>query len=373
MRIGLVWLPVALFGMAGCAAMTERGAVGASVDSNVGVWSDTPAAFLQEESASQVPAGQTPVPSSEEAPVEAAVVPSETVAAVGHAGGPSIVSTDSQCWVQSIVRPKPVQQAVDVVVRDSVNKLRVTPALLTDERKQVVTKDGTVSYEVQPPIYKAVIDKVEIRPAIERTVVVPAVFEEVTETVEIEAARTELEACSAAGVRFSGVSMARTLCARQIPAKTEVVKKNRLVTPETTKVIVEPAQYKEVTRWVLEVPARAVPVSVPEETAQLAVKAIAQPERVEESQVPALSKQLAQISYVGQPELVTVPAVCDRELSERMILALQDALLAAGFDPGRLDGKLGPRTVAALLDYQWRNGLAYGALTYESLERLGVR
>lgn len=409
MRMGIFLLPVVLAGTAGCVMTAKQPAPSPAVSgSTVGVWSDMPrtaqrpmmapaAAVMpmpqtqaqSEPAARPVPApvaarsvaAPAALPRPAPAPVSAPTLPGVPVAGLvtqtsARSAGTqvaSVAASGNQCWVQSIVRPRPVQQPVDIVVRDPVTRLQVQPALLGDGSKQVVTKAGTTMYEVQPPVYRPVTERVEIKPEVRRTVVVPAVFQDVSETIIVEAARTELEPCKAAGgVRYSNAPVS-ALCTREIPAKTRTVQKKQLVTPETTKAVVEPAEYKEVTRWVLESPAKTVPVQVPDETTSLSVKSIVRPEQVREQEVPAERTQIEATRYAGEPKLVTVPAVCDADISEPMIAALQNALKRAGLNPGALDGKLGRRTIEALLEYQLRNGLAYGALTYESLEHLGVR
>lgn len=411
MRMGIFLLPVVLAGTAGCAMTAQQSPAPQPAVSGgtVGVWSDMPrtaqrpmremvpmppgasaAAAMPRPAPAPVAARPVappaPLPAAMPAPRPMPVAPSVPgvpvqglmVETPAPARAPlpqpaSVVASSNQCWVQSIVRPRPVQQAVDVVVRDPVNKLQVQPAVLGDGSKQVVTKAGTTMYEVQAPVYRPVTERVEIKPEVRRTVVVPAVFRDVSETVVIEAARTELEPCKAAGgVRYSNAPVS-AMCAREIPAKTRTVQKKQLVTPETTKVVVEPAEYKEVTRWVLEAPAKTIPVQVPDETTKLSVKSIVRPEQVREQTVPAERQQIEATRYAGEPKLVTVPAVCDADINEPMILALQTVLQRAGLNPGELDGKLGRRTIEALLEYQLRNGLAYGALTYESLEHLGIR
>ena len=55
-------------------------------------------------------------------------------------------------------------------------------------------------------------------------------------------------------------------------------------------------------------------------------------------------------------------------------VALQQALKDKGFDPGPADGKMGPRTRAAMRDYQKKEGLnATGRWDEETGNRLGVR
>lgn len=51
---------------------------------------------------------------------------------------------------------------------------------------------------------------------------------------------------------------------------------------------------------------------------------------------------------------------------------IQEALADRGFNPGAADGKLGPRTLGALKNFQRQNNLAMGKLTKETLRELGV-
>lgn len=363
MRMGMLLLPAMFAGVMGCSATAVNGDRAVS-----------PSGEGQNKAALQMGSPAHLSGDSKGSNVSAAC--NRTAGGCGSSNmmlPPAISASSGQCWVQSIIRPKPVKEALDVVVRDAVNKLRVTPPRLAEDEAQLITKAGTTTYTVQPPVYRAVTERVEVKPEVRRSVVVPAVFEDVKELVVVETSRTELEPCKSAGaVRFSAAPVS-ALCARTIPAKTKIVAKKQLVSPEKTKIVVEPAEYKEVVRWVLETPARVVPVQTSDEMTKLRVKNIAQSESVEEKLLPAERKEIGATRYENEPKLVTVPAVCDADLREPMIYSLQTALKRAGFEPGALDGKLGRRTIEALLEYQLANGLAYGALTYESLEHLGVR
>jgi peptidoglycan hydrolase-like protein with peptidoglycan-binding domain len=55
------------------------------------------------------------------------------------------------------------------------------------------------------------------------------------------------------------------------------------------------------------------------------------------------------------------------------VRAVQQALKDKGHDPGEIDGKMGPKTQAALRDYQSKEGLkATGRLDAETMTKLGV-
>jgi hypothetical protein len=322
----------------------------------------------------------TPSPPPAEQPVAAAPSPAPVSgveeraqnAPVPPLSSPSPIIRPGECWVQAVIQPKPISKPLEIVVRDAVNDIEITPPALETTRKEVVVREGGVTYRIEPPVYKRVTEKVMVRPEVRRSVVVPAVFEEREVQIEIEAAHTIMERCNASTVHRTAEAPVQMLCARTIPAKTKTVKRKILVQPETTREVVEPAVYKDVTRWVLETPARAIPIDLPPRTAQLKVREITRPEQIEERQVPPEIKRLLATTYEGEPSVVFRRAVCDQALSTTLVRDLQQALKQAGFDPGRTDGKLGRQTFHALLNYQRQNGLAQGALTYESLEHLGI-
>ena len=51
---------------------------------------------------------------------------------------------------------------------------------------------------------------------------------------------------------------------------------------------------------------------------------------------------------------------------------IQKALLNAGFNPGPADGRIGPKTMAALESFQKQKNLATGQITKETLQALDV-
>ncbi|MGK0673796.1 MAG: peptidoglycan-binding domain-containing protein [Halothiobacillaceae bacterium] len=341
--------------LSGCALLPDP-----SATTDLGTPNSTPNSAASAASASASLASTASPSSAHTAP---AVPPAPSHAPTIRAG---------ECWVQTVIQPKPVRQPLEIVVRDAVNDIEITPPVLEPTRKEIIVREGGVTYRIEPPVYKRVVEKVEVRPEIRRSVVVPAVFEEREVQVEVEGPRTVMQRCNAAPVVRSPETPVQMLCAREIPAKTQTIKRKILVQPETTREVVEPALYKNVTRWVIETPARAVPIEIPPRTTNLKVQEITRPEQIEEQQIPPEIKRLLTTTYEGEPSLVLRRAVCDEELSPTLVRKLQQALQQAGFKPGAVDGRLGRQTLRALLEYQRQQGLAQGALTYESLEHLGV-
>ncbi|EZQ18342.1 hypothetical protein CF98_25110 [Halopseudomonas bauzanensis] len=282
------------------------------------------------------------------------------------------VITAGQCWVNAPIKPRPVHEDVEVVLQEPSVRYSVTPAHLREGLQQVVTREGVKTYRVMPATFKEVTEQIQVKPETQRSVVVPAVYEAREAVLTVEQAKTVLEPCQAAGTRY-GNSGAMAFCAKEIPAREETVQVNVLVEPETTRVITEPAVYETVTRWVVDQPARVVEVTTEPQLATVAVVETVNPEKVEQRTEPAVTRTVNITKYQGEPQIVLRRAVCDSDLQPALISKLQAALSSRGYSLGNIDSHLGQRTIAALSDYQADNGLAVGAVTYESLELLGVR
>ncbi|MGH7365023.1 MAG: peptidoglycan-binding domain-containing protein [Candidatus Rokuibacteriota bacterium] len=62
-----------------------------------------------------------------------------------------------------------------------------------------------------------------------------------------------------------------------------------------------------------------------------------------------------------------------RMASQEQVKSVQEALKDKGYDPGQIDGAMGPRTSSALRDFQQAEGLqATGRLDAETRSKLGI-
>ena len=86
----------------------------------------------------------------------------------------------------------------------------------------------------------------------------------------------------------------------------------------------------------------------------------------EEKQAPpAKAEKMGEMDKKPETGKMTTGRVDNREV--------QEALKAKGNDPGPIDGKMGPKTRAALKAFQETNGLkATGQLDNETAEKLGI-
>ncbi|KAA1174757.1 hypothetical protein FWJ25_05075 [Marinobacter salinexigens] len=342
-----------------------------------------PAASGTESSGTQSPMVAQPSP-GEETPAEPAVRFQSQSREIEESpapqpGSPITVAADNtvidiqpgQCWVNAQIQSRPVEESIQVKVRDSEIKLKVTPAEFRRGLKRVVTKEGTKTYRVIPPTYKEIEDKILVKPESKRLVVEPAVYKTVTEEVVMEEARTELEPCSTSGATAYGAKVAAMgFCTKAIPAKTKSVSVTKLVKAESTRTEVIPAEYKTVVRRVVDKPAEVVPMETQDEIDNLEIAELVSPAKAEQTTIPAVAVAMNVLRYEGKPRIVARQAVCDTNLTRDMVRELQQKLGGLGYNPGEQDGLPGPDTMDALTRYQTDHGLASGALTMETARQL---
>ncbi len=279
-----------------------------------------------------------------------------------------------QCWAQLVKEPVTRRQTVQIVTEDGTTRLVVQPPELRTQSRAVVVKEEAQTFRVEQPKFRQVTEQVKVKEEVRRLVVVPAKYENREESVQIESARVVLESCRASAQRpaGSGVASRQAKCAREIPAQYQTLTRRVLVAPETTREEITPAVYATITKWVLEAPARAVPETLPASTRQLPLTEVAQPAKVQEQVVAPTTAAVGVTQHEGMPQLVWRRALCEGDAMPQVVTALQQALRVQGMDVGVADGKLGRRTMAALMEYQRREGLAIGLVTFETLDKLGL-
>ena len=65
--------------------------------------------------------------------------------------------------------------------------------------------------------------------------------------------------------------------------------------------------------------------------------------------------------------------LCETNTTPGVVTRLQSALRVKGYNPGTLDGVLGPETMKAVTAFQRDNKLESGQLTIKTVEALGVK
>jgi len=221
------------------------------------------------------------------------------------------------------------------------------------EFKEEMVIDKPVSYRTQtiPAKYRTVFDTVTTRAASIRYVEVPAVYENITEEIMVSPASEKwVKSTADAGCLSANPADCQVMCLQQVPAVYKKVTRRVMKSPSYKNEVPVPSEYKIVSRQVVDVPAQQVQI-----------------------EIPATYKKMVRKELVkkgGYSEWREI--LCSQNLTVQRILSIQQALKAAGYNPGPLDNVFGSQTKAALVKYQQDKGLPIGNLNMETLRSLGV-
>ncbi len=285
------------------------------------------------------------------------------------------VIESNQCWAQMVKNPLTQEHISLVVIREGAITYDISPAVVQQKQQTVTVKDGAQTFKVIPPRFKAVQEQIKVSDEIRRITIVPAVYEEKKEDVLVESARNILQTCRSPGQRAvtpDAKSLQKTQCIREIPARYQTITKKVLVTPESTREEITPAQYKTVLRWVLEENGRAQAHEIAAQQIALPYRSVEQGPQIMPKTLEAKVRDIPVKVHTGSPQLVWRRVLCESDLSQPLIEKLQIALISAGESLGKPDGKLGRKTWQAIQSYQNKRRIATGMLSFETLNELGV-
>jgi hypothetical protein len=257
--------------------------------------------------------------------------------------------------------------------------LRAASLQKSNAGKSAGAASGEEAYvrEVKTPAqYVNVSRQVLDQPASVKTIEVPGTSKVIKSRVEVSPAKTE-----------------EVLLA---PAVYSTITKQVLETAASTREVSVPAEYRTVERQVIDTPASVRKIPVPAVTQQVPRRVIDRPASVREEVIPAVYKSVTRQVVDAAPSVreIKVPAqyedlqyqvkvadarierravLCETNATPSKIMEIQRALLAAGYNPGRIDGLIRANTMNAVNAYQKAKNLPVdGFLNLETVKALGV-
>ncbi len=231
-------------------------------------------------------------------------------------------------------------------------KEETTPPQMNTITKRVIKNAATTRTEQIPAEYGTVVKAVLKNPASAKEEIIPAEYKTVEKKVVKTPARVVEET---------------------VPAVYNTITKTVIKTPATTKeVIVSPAQYKTVSKRVLKTPATTKEEIIPAEYATVNKRVVKKPASSKRVDVPAEYKDVSEKVLEAKGNVLWKRIICEKDIKDQLILNIQKALKAKGFNPGPMDDVYGKQTKAALVQFQKVNNLLPGHLDYETVAALGV-
>lgn len=227
------------------------------------------------------------------------------------------------------------------------------PAETRTVTEKVCVKPASERVEITPAQYEWVDESVCIKDATKRLEEVPTEFTTEQRQIETQSAYTswvqqQSQRCMSADGRE--IVAGPVFCLMKFPAQTRTVSTQTCAKSACVREVEEPAQYQIVRRQKISQPAVAHRVCVPAEYEEISKTVVVAPGRMEWRR-----------------------AVCESEYNPVTVNNIKDALYAAGYNPGPRNGQFDEQFWSALRQYQSENGLAVGALTVETTNRLDVR
>ena len=277
-----------------------------------------------------------------------------------------------ECYTRVFVPPTYKYETEETLKSESSERIKIIPARYEWGEEQIMVRGPSERLEQVPAQYEWVEEQLLVKDASTRLEEVPAVYETVSEKMLERPAHTVWKKGRGLVQKVSG-NTGEILCLVEVPARYKTVYKRVLVKPITTREVTIPAEYKTVKKKVMTVPPSVKTIEIPAEHKTVKVKKLIQAASVDRIPIPAEYQTVTSKVQVTEGKMEWRRILCQTNMDPRTIGAIQNALKAAGHDPGPIDGIIGKETMQAVRAYQKEKGLAIGNLTYETLDSLGVK
>lgn len=257
-------------------------------------------------------------------------------------------------------------------LRSASERVETTPPRYEMVTEQYVVREAYERMEVVPATFRTVTEQVEVAPPSVRYQSTEPVYENVTEQVLEQPARTVWKRGTGPIQRIDNAT-GEIMCLVEEPAVYKTVTRRVLKTPAQVQEIPVPGQVGTVTRQVIDRPADVRRVVVPEQIGTRTVRKLVEPGGVRRVPIPAQMGSTTVRELVSPARLEWRAVLCQTNMTPDVIGRVQTALANNGYNPGPVNGRLGPETIAALNQYQRSRNLPIdGYLNMETVRSLGV-
>jgi Putative peptidoglycan binding domain len=276
-----------------------------------------------------------------------------------------------ECYARVFVPPTYNTVTEQVLKRDASERLETIPAKYEWVEETVAVQEPSEKLEVVPATYEWVEERVLVKPATSRVEVVPPEYETVTEQVLVRPAQAVWKKGTGPLQRIDHAT-GEIMCLVEEPAVYNTVTKRVLKNPATSRTVQLPAEYTTIQKRVLKTPATTRTVQLPGEYKTVKSQKLVAPEQVQRVPVPAEYETVSKQVQVGDGRMEWSPVLCETNATPGLIMEMQRALRGAGYDPGPINGRIGPKTLGAVETFQRTKGLAQGGITLETLQALSI-
>lgn len=282
-------------------------------------------------------------------------------------------ASPNACYARVFIPPKTEERPRRVEVRPAHQTLQVRQPTYRQEFQDVVIKPGYRKVEYTAPVFRTEIQEVIVEPERIEYEVVQPVFRTEKQSVKI---RERYESWNDQCTPLNQIAGATGEVLCRTVNKPEFIAIDVKVVDRPARLVqkrVVPAKKRRFKVEVMVRPAQERVVNVPPVVERIAVTRVASPVQQAAVQVPAQTRDIPLIVPVTEGRVEWRETLCADQTSNRLVARVQRELRRRNYNPGPVDGVLGPRTLAALRSFQRREGLTQGGLLLETLQALGVR
>jgi hypothetical protein len=240
-------------------------------------------------------------------------------------------AVEGECYAKVFLPPQYRTVSERTIVKEASETIEIIPAQTKEVEERVMVKDCIKQLEVVPAEYRTEERRVQIKPGH-------------TSWVLEKTAR-----CVPVGANGEKQEMRDVYCLVSTPPEFKTISIQCLVKPASVREVVIPAQYETIRRQVVVCPARAKKVCHQAEYADIEKTVL-----------------------VSDGGMKWERVICERNGTAQTMNQIKSALSKAGYKTSTLDGKLAPEDWNALTQFQQKNGLGIGELSYETLKKLGI-
>ena len=274
------------------------------------------------------------------------------------------------CYAKIFVPAEYLTVTEKVLKKEAGERVEIIPARYETVSEQVLVEKGSLQLQVIPAEYGYKEERVMVEPAKKKLVQIPAQYEQINEQVLVKPGETVWKK-GTNPLQQVDAATGEILCLVDAPAKYQTVSKSILKSPASVREVEVPPVYKTVQRRVVVTPATTRMVDVPPKYKTVQVTKMVEPEQVKSVPIPAQYQTVTKQVKVTDPHIEWQEILCETNMTHSRVSDLQRALLRAGFNPGPIDGVIGPQTMAAINAFQKERSLAVAKyLTMDTVQAL---
>jgi len=259
-----------------------------------------------------------------------------------------------------------------VMVKPASTEVAIVPAVYTQVVEKVKVAEGYTRFNVIEASFDLVDVKVQVQPAGAKLVEVPPEYKEIEEEVIVKPAQQVWKRGDGLRSELAGGDTSALMCLVTIPAETMTVKRLVEVKPARTDEVETPPEYMTVKQRVVLKPASVEEEWVPPVFEDRLVRILLDPPQRKVTEVAAVIEEVDTKIQISPERMGWTRVLCDTNLNPPILMDIQDALKAKGYDCEGERGTLGKPLVTTVKKYCTDNNLASG-LTYDLLKNLGVK